>query len=74
MNDPNDTDADDGLLEDLEMEFVELIAKGDPRAVAYAIQVAAPLWAARELPKRLTAIKEMVEDWAEEAQAAREAA
>jgi hypothetical protein len=73
MNDPNATD-DDGLLEDLEAEFVELIAKGDPRAVAYAIQVAAPQWAARELPKRVAEFKEMGAEWEDEAQAAREAA
>lgn len=73
MNDPNATD-DDGLLEDLEAEFVELMAKSDPRAVAYAIQVAAPLWALRELPKRRAATQEMLDDWAEEAREAREAA
>jgi hypothetical protein len=65
MNDPNDTD-DDGLLEDLEAEFVERIGKGEPRAVAYAIQVAAPLWAARELPKRIAEFAEMRAEWAQE--------
>ena len=65
MNDPNAKD-DDGLLEELEEEFVSLIAQSDPRAVAYAIQVAAPLWAAREHPKRLAATQEMVDEWAEE--------
>ena len=68
MNDPNATD-DDALLEDLEIEFVELMAKNDPRAVAYAIQVAAPLWAARELPKRVAEFTEMRAEWAQEVEA-----
>lgn len=65
MNDPNDTD--DGLLDDLEEEFRELVEAGDPRALEYAIEHATPLWAAREYPKRVAAAEEMVAEWREEA-------
>jgi hypothetical protein len=67
MNDPNDTDADDALLDVLEAEFVEMMAKGDLRAVAYAIQAAAPLWAAQEYPKRKATTQDMLAEWEDEA-------
>lgn len=64
MNDPNTTDD---LLDDLEAEFEELLENGDRVALDYAIEVAAPLWAAQELRKRVAATEEMVSEWAEEA-------
>lgn len=64
MNDPNTTDD---LLDDLEAEFEELLEKGDRVTLDYAVEVAAPLWAAQELRKRVTATQEMLAEWREEA-------
>lgn len=69
MNDPNHTDYDRALLDDLEAEFAGLAAAGNPSALAYAIEVATPLWALAELPKRVAATEEMVAEWAAEAAA-----
>ena len=37
MNDPNHTDRDRGMLDDLEAEYLALIAKGDGPAFDYAM-------------------------------------
>jgi hypothetical protein len=65
MNDPNATTDD--LLEDLEIEFRELVEAGDPRALEYAIEHASPLWVAQEFSKRVKETEEMKEEWAAEA-------
>jgi hypothetical protein len=65
MNDPNA--PTDDLLEDLEIEFRELVEAGDPRALEYAIEHAAPLWVAQEFAKRVKATEEMLAEWQEEA-------
>lgn len=41
MNDPNDTDHDRGMLDDLEAEYLEAIADGDWPAYDYAMEESA---------------------------------